>query len=147
MLMILIIVSPKKNLLKLHKWLRCVNLKHIPPFFPSNRFFFYDCHNSSAARQKVVIESLMRNYLFIFHKHLPMHSSFPSNSLLWGSSFGTVKVLASFHTKQRKWGAWMRSGCYLTSHAALHGMMVLVEWHRQHHTPRYYFQFCRGSCP
>lgn len=31
----------------------------------------------------------MRNYLFIFYKHLPLHSSLHSNSLLWSSGFGT----------------------------------------------------------
>lgn len=44
---------------------------------------FYDCHHSSTARRGVLIESLMRYYLFIFHKHLPLHSSSPSNSALW----------------------------------------------------------------
>lgn len=108
--------------------------------------FFNDCRHSSTARQGVLIESLMRNYLFIFHKHLPLHSSSPSSSPLWGSGFGAVKVLASFHGKLGKWGAGMSSGCYLTSHGALHGMLVLSERRRHRHTPRYRFQLCRGSC-
>lgn len=63
---------------------------------------FYDRYHSSTAGQGVLIESLMRYYLFIFHKHLPLHSSFPANSVLWGSSFGTVKALASLHRKLGK---------------------------------------------
>lgn len=132
---------------KLYKWLWQCQLKTYSPHFSLVHLcVFYDCHHSSTARQGVLIESLMRYYLFIFHKHLPLHSSFPSNSVLWGSSFGTVKVLASFHRKLGKWGAGMRSGCYLTSHGALHGMLVLSEWRRQRHTQCYHFQFCRGSC-
>lgn len=70
------------------------------PHFPLNSLsLFYDCHHSSSARQGVLIESLTRYYLFIFHKHLPLHSSFPSSSVLWGSDFGSVKLLASFHIK------------------------------------------------
>lgn len=126
-------------------WL-CQLKTHSLHFSLEHLCVFYDCHHSSTARQGVLIESLMRYYLFIFHKHLPLHSSFPSNSVLWGSGFGTVNVLASFLRKLGKCDAGLRSGCYLTSHGALHGMLVLSEWRRQRHTQRYHFQFCRGSC-
>lgn len=110
--------------------LLCQLKTHSLHFSPEHLRDFYDCHHSSTARRGVLIESLTRHYLFIFHKHLPLHSSFPSNSALWGSGFGTVKVLASLHRKLGEWGAGMRSGCYLTSHGALHGMLVLSEWRR-----------------
>lgn len=117
------------------------------PHFPLNSLsLFYDCHHSSSARQGVLIESLTRHYLFIFHKHLPLHSSFPSSSFLWGSDFGSVKLLASFHIKLGIWGARIWSGCYLTSHGALHGTLTLSERRREWQTKHYHFQFCRGSC-
>lgn len=42
-----------------------------PPFF-----------NSSIAGQGILTDFLMRGYHFIFHKHLPLHSSVPSISVL-----------------------------------------------------------------
>ena len=104
---------------------------------------------------------------WISHEELSLHfSQTPASaflvslqfSSLGGSGFGTVKVLASFHRKLGKWGAGMRSGCYLTSHGALHGMPVPSE--RQEavththsrtdthtHTTLTIFHFCKGgSC-
>lgn len=128
--------------------LQCQLKTHSIHFPLEHLCLFYDCHHSSTARQGVLIESLMRYYLFIFHKHLPLHSSFPSNSVLWGSGFGTVKVLASFHRKLGK-KVRCRDEERLLSHISR-----CITWNADPvwvaeavtHTQRYDFQSCRGSC-
>lgn len=109
----------------LHQPKTYFSLEHLCPF--------NDCHHSSTARQGVLIESLTRYYLFIFHKHLPLHSSFPSNSVLWGSGFGSVNFWHHSTESYKTWSARMRSNGYLTSHGTLHGMLTLPErwWGQQ----------------
>lgn len=64
-----------------------VKLNLIPFVFSSRASwcFFYECHHSPTVRQRAVIESLTRYYLFIFHKHLPLHSSSPSKCSAGGA--------------------------------------------------------------
>lgn len=113
----------------------CVNLKHIPSIFPwtSLSFLWPPSFLPQPGRgfwlnlSWGIISSFFTNTCLC----IPL---FPPILFSRGSSFGTVKGLALFHRKLGKWGAGMRSGCYLTSHGALHGMLTLCEWRRQWHT-------------
>lgn len=97
-------------------------LCQLKTFPPSNIVvFFHDCHHSSTVRQGVLIVSLMRYYLSIFHKHLPLHSSFPSNFVLWGSGFGALSKCWRHSTES--WESEVQGwGVVVISHLTVHYM-------------------------
>lgn len=119
---------------------------------------FYDCRHSSTARQGVLIESLMRNYLFIFHKHLPLHSSFPSNSPLWGAP--ALALSKCWRRSTESWESEVQGrGAVVISHLTVHYMECRSrlsgrrQRHTHTHTYKYthttltIFHFCKGgSC-
>lgn len=108
--------------IKLQIVLQCQPKTHSVHFRLEHLCLFYYCHHSSTARRGVLIESLMRYYLFIFHKHLPLHSSFPSNSVslglrLWHcQSVGVIPQKAGKESEVQGWGA------VVISHLMVHYM-------------------------
>lgn len=102
--------------------------------------------NSFPFRQKALIESLMRNYLFIFFsKHLLLAFHFPAPILFSGAPTLALSKCwrhssESLETEVPGWGAVV-----ISHHGALCGMLVLSEWWRQQRTT-HTTTLRRGSC-
>lgn len=85
-----------------------------PSFFPLNFFalfcfvFFYYCHHSLTNNREFWFNVPWGIISSFFYKHLPLHSSLHSNSLLWSSGFGTKcwrHSTESWENKMRGWEA------------------------------------------